>query len=62
MYKNNYKFFYFFTLFFYFHVRCLIPDDQVNKITSMDLHPTLHAWFRISDVNLFADNILLKDI
>ncbi|XP_011311146.1 uncharacterized protein [Fopius arisanus] len=45
-----------------YRVRCLVPDVQVPTVIKSDLHPTLQAWFRMSDINDFADNILLKNI
>ncbi|XP_014205479.1 uncharacterized protein LOC106637283 [Copidosoma floridanum] len=43
-------------------VRCIIPDAQLKKVLSMEMHPTLHAWFRESDVPLFTDRILLQKL
>ncbi|XP_003426490.1 uncharacterized protein LOC100680275 [Nasonia vitripennis] len=41
-------------------VRCIIPDMEVKTILSLDLHPTLQAWFRESDIHSFTEKILLQ--
>ncbi|XP_003401094.2 uncharacterized protein LOC100645576 isoform X2 [Bombus terrestris] len=41
-------------------VRCIVPDKEVFKVATTNLHPTLQAWFRESDIDAFVKNILLK--
>lgn len=41
-------------------VRCIVPDSDVSTVVKANLHPTLQAWFRESDIDEFADNILLR--
>ncbi|XP_012288790.1 uncharacterized protein LOC105704284 [Orussus abietinus] len=43
-----------------FRTRCIVPDKQLCNIHATPLHPTLQAWFKESDVESFADNILLR--
>ncbi|XP_015124778.1 uncharacterized protein LOC107046634 [Diachasma alloeum] len=43
-------------------VRCLVPDIDVTTVIKSDLHPALQAWFRKSDINEFATNILSKKL
>ncbi|XP_033208046.1 uncharacterized protein LOC117167317 [Belonocnema kinseyi] len=41
-------------------VRCIVPDNEMKNIVNSDLHPTLQAWFRESDIEVFTERILLK--
>ncbi|XP_043524591.1 uncharacterized protein LOC122536347 [Frieseomelitta varia] len=41
-------------------VRCIVSDKEVFAVATANLHPTLQAWFRESDIDAFIDNILLK--
>ncbi|KAL0108956.1 hypothetical protein PUN28_014216 [Cardiocondyla obscurior] len=43
-------------------VRCIVPDKDVYTIVRANLHPTLQAWFRESDVDGFVSNILFHKI
>ncbi|XP_063993388.1 uncharacterized protein LOC135171035 [Diachasmimorpha longicaudata] len=43
-------------------VRCLVPDFYVTTMMKSDLHPVLQAWYRQSDIDEFATNILLKKL
>ncbi|XP_011142801.1 uncharacterized protein LOC105185176 [Harpegnathos saltator] len=40
-------------------VRCIVPDKDVYTVVRANLHPTLQAWFRESDIDDFVNNILL---
>ncbi|RLU21378.1 hypothetical protein DMN91_005751 [Ooceraea biroi] len=42
-------------------VRCIVPDKDVYTVVRADLHPTLQAWFRESDIDGFVNNILLHN-
>ncbi|XP_076165548.1 uncharacterized protein LOC143145747 [Ptiloglossa arizonensis] len=42
-------------------VRCIVPDKEVYTIARADLHPTLQAWFRESNIDAFIENILLQN-
>lgn len=44
----------------FFFFRCIVPDVEVSTVIKSDLHPTLQAWFRESDINNFTNNILLE--
>lgn len=39
-------------------VRCIVPDKDVYTVVRSNLHPTLQAWFRESDIDAFVNNIL----
>ncbi|XP_011253471.1 uncharacterized protein LOC105249590 [Camponotus floridanus] len=39
-------------------VRCIVPDKDVCTVVRANLHPTLQAWFRESDIDAFVNNIL----
>lgn len=39
-------------------VRCIVPDKDVYIVVRANLHPTLQAWFRESDIENFVNNIL----
>lgn len=39
-------------------VRCIVPDKDVYTVIQANLHPTLQAWFRESDIESFVNNIL----
>ncbi|XP_029160716.1 uncharacterized protein LOC114932593 [Nylanderia fulva] len=39
-------------------VRCIVPDKDVCTVVRANLHPTLQAWFRESDIDNFVNNIL----
>ncbi|XP_050462178.1 uncharacterized protein LOC126857100 [Cataglyphis hispanica] len=39
-------------------VRCIVPDKDVYTVVRANLHPTLQAWFRESDIDAFVNNIL----
>lgn len=41
-------------------VRCIVPDKNVYTVVRANLHPTLQAWFRESDIDGFINNILLR--
>lgn len=41
-------------------VRCILPESETQNINKFDLHPTLQAWFKESDLKIFAERILLK--
>ncbi|KOC63641.1 hypothetical protein WH47_00709, partial [Habropoda laboriosa] len=41
-------------------VRCIVPDKEVYTVVRANLHPTMQAWFRESDIDAFVDNILLQ--
>ncbi|XP_043265925.1 uncharacterized protein LOC122405327 isoform X1 [Colletes gigas] len=41
-------------------VRCIVSDKEVYTVIRANLHPTLQAWFRESDIDAFIENILLK--
>ncbi|XP_018406742.1 PREDICTED: uncharacterized protein LOC108782859 [Cyphomyrmex costatus] len=43
-------------------VRCIVPDKDVYTIVRENLHPTLQAWFRESDIDGFVNNILFHKI
>ncbi|XP_011160012.1 uncharacterized protein LOC105196006 [Solenopsis invicta] len=43
-------------------VRCIVPDKDVYTIVRANLHPTLEAWFRESDIDNFVNNILFHKI
>lgn len=43
-------------------VRCIVPDKDVRTVVQANLHPTLQAWFRESDIDGFVNNILLHKI
>ncbi|XP_011688109.1 PREDICTED: uncharacterized protein LOC105450123 isoform X2 [Wasmannia auropunctata] len=43
-------------------VRCIVPDKDVYTIVRSNLHPTLQAWFRESDIENFVNNILFHKI
>lgn len=40
-------------------IRCIVPDKDVCTVVRANLHPTLQAWFRESDIDGFVNNILL---
>lgn len=44
-----------------FLFRCIISDKEVYTVAKANLHPTLQAWFRESDINAFIKNILLQN-
>lgn len=39
-------------------IRCIVPDKDVCMVVRANLHPTLQAWFRESDIDAFVNNIL----
>jgi len=39
-------------------IRCIVPDKDVCTVVRANLHPTLQAWFRESDIDAFVNNIL----
>ncbi|XP_054009935.1 uncharacterized protein LOC128893142 [Hylaeus anthracinus] len=41
-------------------VRCIVSDKEVYAVAKSNLHPTLQAWFRESDIDAFVENILLR--
>ncbi|CAK9824710.1 hypothetical protein ANTRET_LOCUS2835 [Anthophora retusa] len=41
-------------------VRCIVPDKEVYTVVTTNLHPTMQAWFRESDIDAFVENILLQ--
>ncbi|XP_076302850.1 uncharacterized protein LOC143221254 [Lasioglossum baleicum] len=43
-----------------YRVRCIVSDKDVCIVAKANLHPTLQAWFRESDIDAFVENILLQ--
>ncbi|XP_014236126.1 uncharacterized protein LOC106658623 [Trichogramma pretiosum] len=43
-------------------VRCLVPDLELRKVLSYFMHPVLQAWFKVSDLDEFADKIASKEL
>ncbi|XP_034193673.1 uncharacterized protein LOC117610420 [Osmia lignaria lignaria] len=43
-----------------YRVRCIVPDKEVYTVANANLHPTLQAWFRQSDIDAFTKHILLR--
>ncbi|XP_058797809.1 uncharacterized protein LOC131668017 [Phymastichus coffea] len=41
-------------------VRCIVPNDEVQKVVPLIKHPILEAWFRESDIDLVIKNIILQ--
>ena len=40
-------------------VRCIVPDKEISTVIRANMHPTLQAWFRESNIDEFVENILL---
>ncbi|XP_016919403.1 uncharacterized protein LOC108002309 [Apis cerana] len=44
-----------------YRIRCIVSDKEIYTVAKANLHPTLQAWFRESDINAFIKNILLQN-
>ncbi|XP_076240623.1 uncharacterized protein LOC143183092 [Calliopsis andreniformis] len=43
-----------------YRVRCIVPDKEIYTVMRANLHPTLQAWFKESNIDEFVGNILLQ--
>ncbi|XP_034936670.1 uncharacterized protein [Chelonus insularis] len=42
-------------------VRCIVPNGKMPIILKSNLHPSLQAWFKESEIDTFMKNIILKN-